>query len=132
MQDKNDVDRLCSIVKSARQAKGRTQSQLAERLGITVRYFKAIENSGKKPNYDLLVECGKSPYHSRLRHKHFFMIAGRFSIFIEVYNITSIFFVYHFLSKTGEFPVPDFQLSLYFFSNTILSIPYTPYLEKIP
>jgi transcriptional regulator with XRE-family HTH domain len=32
-----------------------TQTQLAERLGITPRYLKAIENSGRKPSYDLLV-----------------------------------------------------------------------------
>jgi len=32
-----------------------TQAQLAVRLGITVRYLKAIENSGRKPSYDLLV-----------------------------------------------------------------------------
>jgi len=54
VQDKNNIDCLGSIVKSARQAKGITQSQLAGRLGITLRYLKAIENSGQKPSYDLL------------------------------------------------------------------------------
>jgi transcriptional regulator with XRE-family HTH domain len=32
-----------------------TQAQLADRLNITPRYLKAIENSGRKPSYDLLV-----------------------------------------------------------------------------
>jgi transcriptional regulator with XRE-family HTH domain len=32
-----------------------TQLQLSERLKITPRYLKAIENSGKKPSFDLLV-----------------------------------------------------------------------------
>ncbi|MDR1882319.1 MAG: helix-turn-helix domain-containing protein, partial [Prevotella sp.] len=56
MQDKNNVNRLGSVVKATRQAMKLTQSQLAERLGITVRYLKAIENSGRKPSYDLLVQ----------------------------------------------------------------------------
>jgi transcriptional regulator with XRE-family HTH domain len=43
------------IVKAARQAKGLTQSQLADTLEITTRYLKAIENSGSKPSYGLLV-----------------------------------------------------------------------------
>jgi len=32
-----------------------TQAELADLLAITVRYLKAIENSGRKPSYDLLV-----------------------------------------------------------------------------
>ena len=42
-------------VKSARQSMSITQMQLAEKLCITPRYLKAIENSGRKPSYDLLV-----------------------------------------------------------------------------
>jgi transcriptional regulator with XRE-family HTH domain len=49
-----DNDHLGSVVKSARQSKHLTQYRLAEQLGITPRYLKAIENSGQKPSYDLL------------------------------------------------------------------------------
>jgi len=49
------ADCFGSVVKSARQAKGMTQIQLAKMLQITPRYLKAIENSGRKPSYDLLV-----------------------------------------------------------------------------
>jgi transcriptional regulator with XRE-family HTH domain len=55
VQNKGNIDHLGSVVKSARQAIQLTQSQLAERLNITVRYLKAIENSGQKPSYDLFV-----------------------------------------------------------------------------
>ena len=55
MQGKNNPDRLGGVVKSSRQEMQLTQAQLAERLGITVRYLKAIENSGSKPSYDLFV-----------------------------------------------------------------------------
>ena len=55
MRDTNKADYFGVVVKSARQEKGMTQSQLAERLAITERYLKAIENSGRKPSYDLLV-----------------------------------------------------------------------------
>jgi len=55
VQNTNKSDCFGSVVKSARQAKGLTQSQLAESLNITPRYLKAIENSGRKPSYDLLV-----------------------------------------------------------------------------
>jgi transcriptional regulator with XRE-family HTH domain len=51
----NALDNLGGVVKAARQAKGITQLQLAEYLGITIRHLKAIENSGQKPSYDLLV-----------------------------------------------------------------------------
>lgn len=54
MQDKNNIDNLGGAIKTARQEKVITQSQLAERLGITLRHLKAIENSGQKPSYDLL------------------------------------------------------------------------------
>ena len=43
------------MIKSARQSKQLTQSKLAEILGITTRYLKAIENSGRIPSYNLFV-----------------------------------------------------------------------------
>jgi len=55
VQDTNRADGFGVVVKSSRQAKSMTQSQLADRLDITTRYLKAIENSGRKPSYDLLV-----------------------------------------------------------------------------
>jgi len=55
MQDKSSPDRLGTVIKSSRRTKGITQSQLATRLDITARYLKAIENSGRKPSYNLLV-----------------------------------------------------------------------------
>jgi transcriptional regulator with XRE-family HTH domain len=54
VQNTLNIDHLSSVVKSARYAKQLTQCQLAEQLGITPRYLKAIENSGRKPSYDLL------------------------------------------------------------------------------
>ena len=54
MQDTNKNDYFGIVVKSARQTKGLTQVQLAEVLFISLRYLKAIENSGRKPSYDLL------------------------------------------------------------------------------
>jgi len=53
MQSINNTDCFGIVVKSARQEKGMTQSQLAIRLSITTRYLKAIENSGQKPSYCL-------------------------------------------------------------------------------
>ena len=55
MRDKNESNHLGSLVKSARRSRGMTQTQLAELLSISTRYLKAIENSGRKPSYDLLV-----------------------------------------------------------------------------
>ena len=52
---KYSTDCFGSVVKSARQAKGLTQLQLSDLLKITPRYLKAIENSGRKPSYDLLI-----------------------------------------------------------------------------
>jgi transcriptional regulator with XRE-family HTH domain len=54
VQNKSNIDSLGSVIKSARHAKQLTQCRLAEQLGITPRYLKAIENSGRKPSYDLL------------------------------------------------------------------------------
>ena len=54
-QESNNVDNFGVVVKASRKAKSMTQSQLAGRLGITTRYLKAIENSGRKPSYDLLI-----------------------------------------------------------------------------
>ena len=46
---------LGKVIKTARTLKGMTQPQLALTLGITTRYLKLIENSGRKPSYKLLV-----------------------------------------------------------------------------
>lgn len=54
MSDERCVDTLGSVIKSARRSQNLTQSELASRLKITPRYLKAIENSGKKPSYNLL------------------------------------------------------------------------------
>ena len=58
MQRKNR-DSLGEVIKSARQSLGITQMKLAERLHISERYLKAIENSGRKPSYDLFVRIVK-------------------------------------------------------------------------
>ena len=55
MQNTSKSDYFGKVVKSARQAKGLTQFQLADLLDITPRYLKAIENSGRKPSHRLLV-----------------------------------------------------------------------------
>jgi transcriptional regulator with XRE-family HTH domain len=51
----NMLYNLGGAIKAARKERGITQAQLAERLDITLRHLKAIENSGQKPSYDLLV-----------------------------------------------------------------------------
>ena len=56
MQNTGKADCFGSIVKTTRKKKGLTQSKLAEKLSISIRYLKAIENSGRKPSYDLLVK----------------------------------------------------------------------------
>ena len=55
MQNTNSSDYFGIVVKTARQKKRITQVQLAESLSISPRYLKAIENSGQKPSYELLV-----------------------------------------------------------------------------
>ncbi|NLZ73901.1 MAG: helix-turn-helix transcriptional regulator [Bacteroidales bacterium] len=50
----NNFDRLGSILKTARKAKGLTREQLAEIINITPRYLMSIENENKKPSYDVL------------------------------------------------------------------------------
>ena len=55
MRNKDSRDCFGFVVKSARQAKGLTQLQLAALLAITPRYLKAIENSGRRPSYELLI-----------------------------------------------------------------------------
>jgi len=55
VQNTGNTDCFGIVVKTARKEKKLTQSQLAERLSISTRYLKAIENSGRKPSYDLLV-----------------------------------------------------------------------------
>ncbi len=52
---KENVECLGSAIKSARQTMKMTQIQLADKLHITPRYLKAIENSGRNPSYDLFV-----------------------------------------------------------------------------
>ena len=54
MPKERTADCLGIIIKSARKSKGLTQAQLAGILGITTRYLKLIENSGRKPSYKLL------------------------------------------------------------------------------
>ena len=55
MHEKKLVSCLGDNIKAARSAKSMTQSELAARLKISPRYLKAIENSGRKPSYGLLV-----------------------------------------------------------------------------
>ncbi|MDT3700829.1 MAG: helix-turn-helix transcriptional regulator [Thermincola sp.] len=50
----NNFDRLGSILKASRKAKGLTREQLAEIISITPRYLMSIENENKKPSYDVL------------------------------------------------------------------------------
>ena len=45
---------LGDAIKTARVAKGMTQAQLAEILGVTTRYVKLIENSGRRPSLKLV------------------------------------------------------------------------------
>jgi len=47
-------DTLGATIKNARQNMELTQNQLAERLGISSKYVRLIENSHKKPKYELL------------------------------------------------------------------------------
>ena len=47
-------DYLGATIKAIRKSRGLTQTQLAGLLKITPRYLKCIENSGRKPSYDLL------------------------------------------------------------------------------
>jgi transcriptional regulator with XRE-family HTH domain len=49
-------DTLGSTIKLARQNMEWTQEQLAERLGVSTRYIMLIENSHKKPKYNLLMK----------------------------------------------------------------------------
>ena len=55
MQPKK-IGTMGDVIKSARQSMGITQIQLAESLCITPRYLKALENSGRKPSFDLFVK----------------------------------------------------------------------------
>jgi len=54
VRTKQEADSLGGAIKTARKSKGFTQARLADRLGISLRYLKSIENSGRKPSYDLL------------------------------------------------------------------------------
>jgi len=55
VQNTGNADCFGNVVKAARKEKGLTQSQLSKKLSISTRYLKAIENSGRKPSFDLLV-----------------------------------------------------------------------------
>jgi Uncharacterized protein conserved in bacteria len=55
MRNIENANNLGAAVKYARKKKGMTQTQLSERLSITTRYLKGIENSGRKPSYSLLI-----------------------------------------------------------------------------
>ena len=54
MQKENTTDNLGGVIKSARIIKNLTQKELSERLNISLRYLKSIENSGQNPSYKLL------------------------------------------------------------------------------
>lgn len=55
MQNEIFRDGFGYAVKSTRRSMGMTQVQLAEKLRITSRYLKGIENSGRTPSYDLFM-----------------------------------------------------------------------------
>jgi len=52
--ERKNFDRLGSILKAARKARGLTREQLAEIINITPRYLMSLENENKKPSYDVL------------------------------------------------------------------------------
>lgn len=52
--ERNQIDKLGPIIKSARKSRGHTREQLAERIHITPRYLMSIENESQKPSYDVL------------------------------------------------------------------------------
>jgi transcriptional regulator with XRE-family HTH domain len=54
----NDImpDNFGQTIKAARKRLCITQLQLAEKLHITSRYLKSIENSGQKPSYALFIQ----------------------------------------------------------------------------
>jgi transcriptional regulator with XRE-family HTH domain len=47
-------NRLGAVVKAAREHKGLTQDALAEKVGVGLRHFQAIENEGSYPSYEVL------------------------------------------------------------------------------
>jgi transcriptional regulator with XRE-family HTH domain len=54
MRSKFEIDKLGSVIKSARLARHMTHEQLAKKLDISLRHLKAIENENQKPSYELL------------------------------------------------------------------------------
>jgi len=54
VQKENTTDNLGGVIKSVRIIKNLTQKELSERLNISLRYLKSIENSGQNPSYKLL------------------------------------------------------------------------------
>lgn len=50
----NEIDKLGSVIKSAREQKGLIREDLDEKIGISARYLMHIENEKKKPSYNVL------------------------------------------------------------------------------
>lgn len=50
-----EIETLGGVIKFARQSKHLTQKELSEKLMVTPRYLKYIENSDQKPSYKLMV-----------------------------------------------------------------------------
>lgn len=47
-------DMLGAIIKTARKNSGLTVDELSEKIGISSRYLRSIENENKKPSFDVL------------------------------------------------------------------------------
>ncbi|OJU14020.1 MAG: transcriptional regulator [Clostridiales bacterium 43-6] len=54
--ERNDSDKLGSILKAARIAKNITREHLSEVINITPRYLMSIENENKKPSFNVLFQ----------------------------------------------------------------------------
>lgn len=48
-----DFDIIAKVLKKVRIEKGMTQTEAARKVGINLRYLQAIENSGKRPGFDI-------------------------------------------------------------------------------
>ena len=49
-------DKLGDVVKQARQKNDVTAEELADRIGVSVRYIYRIESGDKKPSYDVFLK----------------------------------------------------------------------------
>lgn len=49
-----DRNQFGQLIKDSRKNKNLTQEQLAERVGVSLRYISKIENEGKKPSVEVL------------------------------------------------------------------------------